>query len=118
MAKKADSLPDVPSLPVVARGDAVSLPRPARREPPGPQVPRRGLSPKVRPGAYGDRHLDKAGAAFEAFVRAKGIDPGQRLPDATLNALSAEFQARPVRGHRRTGSGGDNHAANPEHLRK
>ncbi len=108
----------------VTRGDAIALPRPARRGEPSPPVARKALSPKVHPRAHGRRSGDiggkaDAGDAFAAWLRtAKGLDPDQRFPAAQLEALTAEFKARPILGHRRSGNGGDNHRANPEHLRK
>lgn len=127
MPKRTDPtvLPDPPQgSPVVARGDAVALPRPARRAEPSPPVARKALSPKVKPRAHGRRSLDiggksDAGDAFATWLRtAKGIDPDQRLTASQLSTLTAEFKARPIHGHRRTGTGGDNHRVNPEHLRK
>lgn len=122
---------DPPALPAaenagstVTRGDALALPRPARRAEPSPPVARKPLSPKVRARAHGKRSLDiggkaDAGDAFAAWLRTeKGLDPDQRFPDSQLSTLTAEFKARPVHGHRRSGKGGDNHRVNPEHLRK
>lgn len=118
-------LPDPPQgPPAVARGDAVALPRPARRAEPSPPVARKALSPKVKPRAHGRRSLDiggksDAGDAFATWLRtAKGIDPDQRLTSSQLDTLTTEFKARPILGHRRSGNGGDNHRVNPEHRRK
>lgn len=112
-----------PLAPVVTRGDNVALPRPARRAEPRPATPRVAQTPKVRARAHGDRSRDiggrsPAGDAFAAWLRSKGLDPDQRYPAATLAELTREFAARPIHGHRRSGSGGDNHDPNPEHLRK
>lgn len=123
MPKRTPETPaDVP--PAVTRGDAVALPRPARRAEPSPEVPRKALSPKVHARAHGRRSLDiggkaDAGDAFAAWLRTvKGLDPDQRFPAAQLAELTTEFNARPIHGHRRGGGGGDNHRVNPEHLRK
>lgn len=107
----------------VTRGDAVVLPGPARRNGPSPDVARKGLSPKVHPRAHGRRSdiggKADAGDAFATWLKTeKGLDPDQRFPVAQLAALATEFKARPILGHRRGGSSGDNHRVNPEHLRK
>lgn len=114
---------DEPGSVIVAQGDAIALPRPPRRTEAHPPTARRAASAKVRPRTHGRRDEDiggssDAGDAFAAWLRSKGIDPAQRLPAQQLQSLTAEFKARPVHGHRRTGSSGDNHRANPEHLRK
>jgi hypothetical protein len=119
---KALPLPPVPES-AVTRGDAVALPRPARRAEPGPPIPRKGLSPKVHPRTHGRRSdiggKADAGDAFATWLKTeKGLDPDQRFPAAQLASLTDEFKARPVMGHRRRGTGGDNHRVNPEHLRK
>jgi hypothetical protein len=118
-----EALPQPPASVPVTRGEAVALPRPARRAEPSPAVPRKGLSPKVHPRTHGRRSdiggKADAGDAFATWLKTeKGLDPDQRFPAAQLGALSDEFKARPISGHRRRGTGGDNHRVNPEHLRK
>jgi hypothetical protein len=120
--------PEVPEEPLVsnvAQGDRVALPRPARRtEPRSEPVARPRGSPKVGARTHGDRSLDvggraPAGDAFAAWLRSeKDLDPDQRFGAMQLQELAAEFKARPIHGHRRTGSSGDNHRPNPEHLRR
>jgi hypothetical protein len=116
--------PPVAEAPViVAQGD-IPLPRPARRTEGGSTAAGGALSPKVRARAHGRRSPDiggrsDAGDAFAAWLSTeKGLDPNQRFGAQQLAALTEEFKARPIHGHRRSGSAGDNHRPNPEHLRK
>lgn len=125
MAKKTgpDPLPAPPAPVPVARGEGiVALPRAARREAPSPAPPRKRATGKVAPRAHGRRSSaiggrTDVGDAFAAWLRdEKGLDPEQRLPATQLVAFGEEFRARPIHGHRRSGS--DDHRPNPEHLRK
>ncbi len=108
--------------PEVVTSGNVALPRPPRRSEGGP-TSKGKASPKVHARDHGTRSRDiggrsDAGDAFAAWLRSdKGLDPDQRFGAAQLRDLTEEFKARPIHGHRRTGSSGDNHRPNPEHLR-
>lgn len=108
----------------IASGDAVSLPvsppvqsvsvgvnetrrRPARNE------------RQVRAIRAGEEStlFAHGGEGFEAFCRAKGINPRQRRPVSAWTDLLDEFNSRPIHGHRR-GSEGGSHRPNARSLRR
>lgn len=73
----------------------------------------------LRPGRAASESslFPKGGEAFEAFCRAKGIDPRKRRPASEWSTLLEEFNSRPIHGHRRGPEGGS-HRPNARSLRR
>lgn len=109
-----------PVAPVSAKGDHIALP-PRRVVSEAKPVHAKTATPRKTTAAKAGTAstlFPSGGAAFAAWCKRKGIDPERPVPEAEYNDLLTEFAARPIMGHRRTGSGGPNHRANREDLRR
>lgn len=119
MAPRSRPVPPPPAAPAeveaeapasLATSDGVDLPPIQKLTTPANRTSKNSPPVRVDPARVGGREL-------AASLRAAGQDPAKRLSRGEASAAVQAMSDRPVPGHRRRGTSGDNHRVNPEHLR-